>query len=184
MSNNYTIYKLTFLNGKIYIGQTSKPVEERWQNGEGYKGQDVYVPIILEGWNNVKKEILHTDLTREQADKLEKYYIKKYNSIQNGYNKASGGSSANKEKIIEVNIEKTLEELFEYIPKLSKDLNGNAFKLVFYFFSKNYSTFTISPKEITQTLGISRQSILDSFKELQQKNYIIKLDENNYIFQI
>lgn len=92
MENKYSIYKFTFSDGKTYIGQTKNSVEERWKNGEGYKGQEVYIPIVLEGWDNIKKEILHTNLSAEQADKLEKYYIKKFNSITNGYNRASGGS--------------------------------------------------------------------------------------------
>ena len=38
MENKYSIYKFTFSDGKTYIGQTKNSVEERWQNGEGYKG--------------------------------------------------------------------------------------------------------------------------------------------------
>ena len=90
---NYTIYKFTFSDGKVYIGQTNKPVEERWKNGEGYKGQDVYVPITLDGWDNIKKEILHTNLTAEQANNLEKHYIKKFNSKNAGYNRTNGGGA-------------------------------------------------------------------------------------------
>lgn len=93
--NNYSIYKFTFSDGKTYIGQTSKPPEERWRDGEGYKGQPVYVPIILEGWDNIKKEVLHTGLSQDQANKLEKYYISKFNSIKNGYNISTGGSMQN-----------------------------------------------------------------------------------------
>ena len=98
---NYSIYKFTFSDGKVYIGQTSQPVEQRWQNGEGYKGQDVYVPIALEGWGNIQKEILHTGLTEEQANQLEKHYIKKFNSIKNGYNRSTGGNN-NMTKIINI----------------------------------------------------------------------------------
>lgn len=105
---NYTIYKFTFLDGKTYIGQTKEKVEDRWKKGEGYKGQDVYVPIILNGWDNIKKEILHTNLTAEQADKLEKYYIKKFDSKNNGYNRTNGGGAR---KSYEINDPIRLEEL-------------------------------------------------------------------------
>ena len=84
---NYSIYKFTFPDGKIYIGLTKQNVEKRWDNGEGYKGQDVYIPITLFGWNNIKKEILHTNLTKEQAFKIEQHYITKYKTVSNGYNK-------------------------------------------------------------------------------------------------
>ena len=96
MEKTYTIYKFTFSDGKVYIGQTSQQVEDRWCNGEGYKGQDVYVPIVLDGWNNVKKEILHTGLTSEEADKLEKHYIKKFDSKNKGYNRTDGGKGTQK----------------------------------------------------------------------------------------
>ena len=83
---NYSIYKFTFPDGKIYIGLTKQDPKDRWNNGEGYKGQDVYIPITLFGWNNIKKEILHTNLTKEQAQKLEQHYISKYKTVSNGYN--------------------------------------------------------------------------------------------------
>ena len=38
--NNYTVYKFTFSDGKIYIGQTGETLENRWKNGEGYKCLD------------------------------------------------------------------------------------------------------------------------------------------------
>ena len=84
---NYSIYQFTFPDGKLYIGLTKQNPEDRWANGEGYKGQDVYIPIILFGWDNIKKEILHTNLSKEQAFKLEQHYITKYKTVSNGYNK-------------------------------------------------------------------------------------------------
>ena len=33
---HYTVYKLTDPEGKIYIGCTRKPVEERWKKGRNY----------------------------------------------------------------------------------------------------------------------------------------------------
>jgi len=112
MENTYSIYKFTFSDGKVYIGQTSGLVEDRWKGGEGYKGQDVYVPIILDGWENVQKEILHTDLTSEQADKLEKHYIQKYNSRANGYNRTDGGKSGD-----EIPIKNNLMEIRKHFIK-------------------------------------------------------------------
>lgn len=126
MEQNYKIYKFTFSDGKVYIGQTGQELEERWKNGEGYKGQDVYVPIILDGWDNVQKEILHTNLTIEQANKLEKFYIKKYNSHLNGYNRTEGGGNTNgKKEKNNVNVER-LNELTEYLIQLCPALAASA----------------------------------------------------------
>ena len=70
------------------------------------------MPIILEGWDNIQKEILHVNLTAEQANQLEKHYIKKFNSITNGYNRTAGGGN-NKTTI---NISQEEEELQNSLP--------------------------------------------------------------------
>lgn len=141
MGNTYSIYKFTFSDGKIYIGQTEKPVNIRWKNGEGYKGQDVYVPIILDGWDNIKKEILHTNLSAEQADKLEKYYIRKFNSTVNGYNHTSGGSGHRKD-----NAQKELElqQIEEKKIQLEQELN----KKILTFGDKNNPNRVLTFSEI------------------------------------
>lgn len=115
---NYTIYKLTFSDGKTYIGQTKEKVEDRWKNGEGYKGQDVYVPIILDGWDNVKKEILHTNLTAKQANDLEKHYIKKFNSRINGYNRTNGGGARESIETNSNRLEELTNNLIQLCPAL------------------------------------------------------------------
>lgn len=109
---NYTVYKFTFTDGKTYIGQTKLPVEKRWENGEGYKGQKVYTAIASEGWDNIKKEILHTNLTKELALKIEQYYIHKFNSVKNGYNI---------KETLEKNLIKTLPAEFK-IDTLTKEI--------------------------------------------------------------
>ena len=35
----YSVYKHTFPNGKVYIGITKQNPLKRWRNGTGYKGQ-------------------------------------------------------------------------------------------------------------------------------------------------
>lgn len=120
--NTYTVYKFTFSDGKIYIGQTEKPIEDRWENGEGYKGQEVYVPIILEGWDNIQKEILHTNLSLEQANKLEKYYIKKFNSRENGYNRTNGGGNGRSKKQKELEQQQIEEKKIQLEQELSKKI--------------------------------------------------------------
>lgn len=67
-NKNFCVYKHTFPNGKMYIGITSKTPNNRWENGTGYTKQHqpvMYYAIQKYGWNNVKHEILFTDLTEE-----------------------------------------------------------------------------------------------------------------------
>ena len=91
----YTVYKLTAPNGKIYIGQTSMRPEKRWKNGRGYeRSPHMYNAIKKYGWESFSKEIIATDITKEEADKLESKLIKELGS-QNpdiGYNIKDGGS--------------------------------------------------------------------------------------------
>ncbi len=178
----YYIYKLTFPNGKQYIGQTCQKPEQRWQSGEGYKNQEMYVDIVLYGWDNIQKEILHEGLSLEQANKLEKYYINKFNTIKNGYNKNTGGQNfAAQRKTINVNLEYNAYSLIhQHIPFLVKNLRESAFRLFLYFLKFNKSTVVFSPKTIAVDAGICQRSISTGFQELIEKGFIIKHTETDY----
>lgn len=88
----WTVYLHTNkINGKYYVGITSKSVNERWQNGYGYCGQVFYRVIKKYGWNNFDHEIIAEHLTREEASAMEQVLILKLNSMENGYNMSPGG---------------------------------------------------------------------------------------------
>lgn len=96
--NNYTVYMhLNKTNGKRYIGITKQNVNRRWKNGWGYyvKNNTSYFWKAIQkyGWNNFEHKILHTGLLKIEADELERYYIKLYNTSnsQYGYNLTLGG---------------------------------------------------------------------------------------------
>lgn len=90
----YVLYCHTTPNGKKYIGVTSTSVERRWRSGAGYKGCPAFYHAINKyGWDNISHEIILRGLTREEADKKEKEYILRFNTmVPNGYNLESGGS--------------------------------------------------------------------------------------------
>lgn len=81
------------INNKSYIGITCQQPEKRWANGEGYKHQPFYEAIQKYGWNNFEHIILEQGLTKEQATRRERFYIKCFNSFKNGYNFSEGGES-------------------------------------------------------------------------------------------
>lgn len=89
--NNYTVYVHVFPNDKCYVGITKQNVDDRWQNGEGYKKQPVYKAIKEYGWDNIEHIILFTNLSRENAQIKEIELIKELDSINNGYNTDAGG---------------------------------------------------------------------------------------------
>ena len=90
----YCVYKHSFPNNKIYIGITSMNPLRRWKNGYGYKTQSVMFRAILKyGWDNIKHEILYSDLTKEEACQKEIELIAQYksNNPKFGYNQSTGG---------------------------------------------------------------------------------------------
>ena len=78
-------------NNKAYVGISKNP-KKRWQNGNGYKTQPkFYYAIKKYGWDNFKHIVLDKNLSLEEAWEKEKNYIKRFDSINDGYNVHEGG---------------------------------------------------------------------------------------------
>ncbi len=93
-----TIYLIrNVIDGKVYIGQTTQPVEKRWrqhiqtfEHGSGalyramrsYGSENFSLSILMDGIN-----------TREDLDRLERQFIRSYDSQHPscGYNRCDGG---------------------------------------------------------------------------------------------
>ncbi len=83
-------------NGKIYIGQTSQKLNQRFRNGKGYINCSYFYKAIQKyGWENFEHLVLEDNLTSEQANIREQYYIKLYDATNKtkGYNTNSGGKN-------------------------------------------------------------------------------------------
>lgn len=95
----WTVYKHTNkINGKSYVGITSRKPEQRWgKNGIHYANASksngcFYNAILKYGWDNFTHDILLENLSYEEACEEERNYIKIYNSkVPNGYNLTNGG---------------------------------------------------------------------------------------------
>ena len=102
MSNNdkkWCVYIHTNqINGKKYVGITSRKPEDRWHaNGTGYSGQAYFWNAIQKyGWDNFKHEVILQNETFEYACAVEKCLIKHYKSYDSkyGYNLTLGGEGA------------------------------------------------------------------------------------------
>jgi hypothetical protein len=105
----YTIYKLTSISGKCYIGLTSKSAEWRWRSHitawknqltknkryncpKLFKSFEKYNPFVEGNW--IVEKIDDTN-SMVEAISLEESYIKKYNSYEEGYNAHPGGKFSN-----------------------------------------------------------------------------------------
>lgn len=91
------IYKIeNKLNGKIYIGQTIKTVEKRFNQHKNNSNKEYFSQIVLykafnkygiENFECVELE----EIDNEFLDEREKYWIEYYDSYFNGYNSTLGG---------------------------------------------------------------------------------------------
>ena len=94
MKNNYTVYVHISPNNKRYIGITGRKPKYRWNNGKGYiDNKHFYNAILKYGWDNIEHVIVAENLSKDDACKMEKELIKKYNTTncENGYNQSTGG---------------------------------------------------------------------------------------------
>lgn len=95
------IYSITNnINGKAYIGQTVKSLEERWYNhrksARGRSRLPIHCAIRKYGEQNFNITIVSDACSREQLDAMETYFIARYNTITpNGYNRTIGGAGFN-----------------------------------------------------------------------------------------
>lgn len=92
-SDNYIVYRHTSPSGKVYIGITSRKPNHRWRNGgHGYKSSPKFYNAILKyGWDNIKHEIVLSDISKSEACYAEKYLVKWYKLHNISYNLSDGG---------------------------------------------------------------------------------------------
>ena len=102
MNKPYVVYCHTSPSGKKYIGM-SKNVKRRWEaNGRNYKKCiKFYNAIKKYGWENITHEILEENLTKREAEKLEEFYIKKFDTVNNGYNMLKGVNDVSEEFLLQ-----------------------------------------------------------------------------------
>lgn len=93
--DNYVVYMHeNRINGKKYIGITCDIPEKRWANGKGYYRNKHFTDAINRyGWDAFDHRVLYTDLTKEEACRIEQEMIQKYGTQDKtkGYNLTSGG---------------------------------------------------------------------------------------------
>jgi group I intron endonuclease len=93
----YSIYKVVNrINGKIYIGFDSdwpnRLIYHYYNSRSKSKNYYIYRAIRKYGWENFSFDLIYQSKDREYALKImEPFFIKEYNSFENGYNMTSGG---------------------------------------------------------------------------------------------
>lgn len=86
------VYKHVSPSGKVYIGITSQNPEIRWNKGKNYKLCKCFYRAILKyGWDNIKHEIILSNICKSHAIYTEKYLISWYKIHGISYNITDGG---------------------------------------------------------------------------------------------
>lgn len=94
------IYKITnLINQKSYIGLTHRTPELRWKEhidityGEKGRRHHLHNAILKYGLENFEFKILE-EVSEDELNNREKYWIKYYDTYDNGYNETYGGEGA------------------------------------------------------------------------------------------
>ena len=87
------IYKIeNKINSLVYIGQTVRDVQQRWDEHILYSSNSKIHKALEEfGIENFSFEIIE-QCDNNNLNEREIYWIKHFNSLQNGYNSTRGGS--------------------------------------------------------------------------------------------
>lgn len=94
MDRNYKVYILTLVDGRVYIGMTRQTLSMRCRKG-GYKVGTVIGDAINEyGMDAFKVGVIADNLTKAEAELIEKEMIASYDSTHpdKGFNVALGGN--------------------------------------------------------------------------------------------
>lgn len=119
-----TIYKITNTKtGKVYIGKTTKSLNDRLQGhiNNADKGNNFKLSLAIRkyGKENFIIEPIDFAETREELNEKEIHYISEYNSLEDGYNMTMGGEGGN------TYINKSDEEMKAISGKISTALRKN-----------------------------------------------------------
>ena len=127
------IYKVTnIINGKLYIGQTTRFIQDRWErhiNDALSNRLDTHFARAIRkyGPENFVVEQIDVASSQEELNKKEIYWIKFYNTVKNGYNMTDGAVGGNTYKC---KTEKEMDEIKNKIRNSKlKDKNPNAKKV-------------------------------------------------------
>ena len=93
----YIVYcHINLINGKKYFGLTKNDINKRYHSSHGYKGCPIFYNAIKKyGWDNFLHVIFANRLTRDEAERAERYYIDFFDTRnpEKGYNIQRGGKS-------------------------------------------------------------------------------------------
>lgn len=117
IQNSYSLYCLTFPNGKRYIGITNnfrRRMSQHKHEAMMKKKLPLYYAINKYGWKSIKKTLVLTNLSRLDAAKFEVEMISDLKTFRtNGYNSHPGGNTPTEDASVKMTIKMQNSEFRE-----------------------------------------------------------------------
>lgn len=166
----WKVYKRTFPNGKVYIGITSKTLEERLQ--AGYSNNHKLALAIVEcGKENLISEVLEEYQDYDTAHERELYYIQQYKDIC--YNKVGNAKSRGKSCTVppaqsnpqeHTCTEKSAHYKSHILPLTTKPIGRHSCPISVYDLTGKYITTYESAKIASKETGVNNGEIINCCK--------------------
>lgn len=186
------IYKITnTVNNKVYIGQTTRSLEERI---EDYRKDTRYRPnsrpiiraMAKYGFSKFSFSILEDNIqTKEEMDQKERMYIQQFHSLtnENGYNIELGGNSVGKHS------EQTKQKISQaqlgsknHMYGKKDELNHSSKKVIELTTGRIYGSASLAAEELN--INFSHVCAVARGDRGSHKGYVFRyLDENNQPIQ-
>ena len=148
-NNKYTVYIHTDPDNKKYVGLTRRNPEDRCKNGYGYasnNNQKFYDAIKEIGWENFTHEIIAENLSREEAEQLERELIYQYDTTNDecGYNILDGVQRSERAKKQYVNTIRTAPEMGHKLQLIADKELRTVNNLITYILMKYIEQYDLS----------------------------------------
>lgn len=141
----YCIYKIQSSSGKVYIGQTkninNRLLNYKWVGKQTARQPLLHKSLVKYGINNHIIEILETELTKEEADIKEIYYIAEYKRLKLSLNCTDGGSNVSnklKKPVVQFDLDGIFIQKFISIIDAANSLNIIPQKIQIAIIKKRY----------------------------------------------
>lgn len=157
------IYKIVNkVNGKIYVGQTTETIEQRFKRHMGYQKDEhdtkFYRAVRKYGVDNFYIEVIEEVEDREQLNAREEYWIRELDTVNSGYNSYYGGFSSGGDTLSN---HPNLEAIKDKIREHHKGGNNpHATKIVCVDIQNDSVVYYDSMKECQDALNIPRHDAI------------------------
>ena len=161
----FSVYIHESPSGKKYVGITGRPLKKRWGNGHHYEDCRAFKQAIEKyGWESITSHIVSVGLTKEEAERAEKYLIAKYQTTDRryGYNILNGGdisegiSEEGRKRLSEFHKNRKRTDETRRKQRQAKINSGKARSVVCYETGEVFETATDAARSLgmsTRTLG-------------------------------